>query len=284
MKILSIPNKICKRYKAFRKHPLTKRNSLAALIRYFKFNATQFFFKGPRVYNWISGLKFYAEKGDAGLVANIYYKLFDYEESMFLLSRLQPGDLFIDVGANLGHFSMLAAGISKARVLAIEPIPSTFEKLERNIALNKLGHLVSCINKGLGEKQGTLRFLTDRTVMNRVALDRENNTLDVEVCTLDELLEGKEAVFLKIDVEGFELPVLKGATKTLSKASLKYLMLEFNNSGTKYGYSDGEVYEFVTNYGFRPIHYDVKENRSIFTSGYNTQKFNTLFLREEICE
>lgn len=249
--------------------------------RYVCFNASQTLFPKSRVYKWIDNLKFNAEKGDAGLVGNIYFKVFDYEESMFLMRTLKPNELFVDVGANLGHFSLLAAGPARAEVIAIEPIPSTYRKLERNVKLNKLDERIRCLNIGLGEREGNLRFLKDRTVMNRVALEGEEGTIEIAVYSLDQILKGKDPVFLKIDVEGFEYPVLKGAHQVLSNPSLMYLMLEFNDSGTKFGYSDSEVFELVTSYGFAPIRFDVTENKISFTSGYNTQKFNTLFVRKE---
>ncbi len=100
------------------------------------------------MYNWINGLKFYAEKGDAGLVGNIYYKLMDYEDSMFLIDSLKKDELFVDVGANLGHFSLLASGICKAKSIAIEPIKTTMDKLNRNIKLNNLTSYINFINIG----------------------------------------------------------------------------------------------------------------------------------------
>lgn len=274
-------SKIRKRYDAFKRHDLTRDNSMAALIRYLRFNISQRLFPKRRIYKWIRGLRFYAEKGDAGIVPNIYYKLFDYEESMFLLNRLKPEQLFIDVGANVGHYSLLAAGGCRAKVIALEPIPETFEKLKANTQLNKLEELIDCRNLGVGDQAGALYFYNDRTVMNRVAPGKLANTLEVAVNTLDALLEGRDPTFIKIDVEGYELPVLKGAKTILANPSIKYLMLEFNESGKKYGYTDSEVYDTVSSYGFFPVRYLVEEDRTERLDSYNTHKFNTLFVRDD---
>lgn len=81
--------------------------------------------------NWIHGPQFYARKGDAGIVANNYFGLFEFEDSMFALQFLRSQDTFLDVGANLGHYSILVSGIHNCSSIAIEPIPSTFQQLKK---------------------------------------------------------------------------------------------------------------------------------------------------------
>lgn len=272
--------RIALRYNAIKKHPLTKKAPLKGLFRYLLFNVSQKINKKPKVFNWIQGLKFYAQKGDAGLVGNIYYKLMDYEDSMFIIDHLSKGDTFVDVGANLGHYTMLASGICKAKSIAIEPIQSTIKKLEKNIALNKLEEQVTILNCGVGDKKGTLNFTTDRTVMNSVALKESNTTTKVDVRTLNDILENENPTCIKIDVEGYEYNVLKGATTILNKPSLKYLLLEFNNSGAKFNITDDTVFNEILSYNFKPIRYNVETKEMIPIESYNTDKFNTLFFRE----
>ncbi|AXG71344.1 methyltransferase FkbM domain protein [Kordia sp. SMS9] len=279
--IQKILKKLKKRRKKFQSHPLINGNANGALFRYIKFNVIQTIRPKDRVYKWIHGLKFYAKKGDAGIVSNIYIKLADYEDSMFVMQHLDENDLFVDIGANVGHFSLLASGVSKARTIAIEPIPNTYQKLLRNIKLNALEEKVRCLNIGLGEETGELKFTKGFDVMNRVALENENiPTISVPIEKLDDVLKNETPTFLKIDVEGFEFFVLKGATETLQKPSLKYILLEFNNSGDKFGITDAQVFEFVTSFGFKPISYDVAEEKIALESSFRTDKFNTIFMRE----
>ena len=181
MKIKYIYNKFYKRVEDFKNHPLTKSNVSGALIRYIRFNIIQNLNSKPRIYNWINNLKFYAQKGDAGMVANIYFKLFDYEDSMFLLRHLKQNDLFVDVGANVGHYTLLAAGICNAEVIAFEPIPSTFSKLEKNLDLNNLSLKVTVYNIGIGEEDSILNFTKHNDVMNSVALNYETDVVKVQV-------------------------------------------------------------------------------------------------------
>ena len=84
--------KIKKRYQSFKEHPLTKNRPMEALIRYLRFNIVQSLFPKARVYRWIEPLKFYAEKGDSGIVANIYIKMIDYEGYCLFLLRLPPDE------------------------------------------------------------------------------------------------------------------------------------------------------------------------------------------------
>lgn len=279
--IKTVLKKLKKRRKKFASHPLMKGNANGALFRYIVFNTIQTLKPKARVYNWIQGLKFYAKKGDAGIVSNIYIKLADYEDSMFLMKHLDANELFVDIGANVGHFSLLASGIAKAKTIAIEPIPNTYEKLVKNIQLNHLEAFVTCLNIGLGEKVGELKFTKGFDVMNRVALENENvPTMTIPVKKLDDILKDEQPTFLKIDVEGFEYFVLKGATETLNKSSLKYILLEFNDSGSKFGISDQKVFDFVTSFGFKPLVYDVENDNITIEKSFRKDKFNTIFIRE----
>ncbi|WP_282147596.1 FkbM family methyltransferase [Algibacter lectus] len=272
-------SRIVLRYNTIKAHPLTKYASLKGLYRYLIFNLSQTIKKRPQVYDWINGLQFYAEKGDAGIVGNIYYKLMDYEDSMFLLDHLKKEDLFVDVGANLGHYTLLASGICQSKTIAIEPIVTTLIKLKNNIVLNNLEKKVSVLAMGVGDAKETLNFTTNNTVMNTVSLTENSNTVKIEVDTLDSILENQAPSFIKIDVEGYEYKVLKGASHVLQQPQLKFLLIEFNNSGAKFNLKDEDVFELITQNGFKPIRYNPisKEIRTI--KSYNRDKFNTLFIR-----
>eukprot|EP01034_Spumella_vulgaris_P002103 gene2103-2739_t len=71
---------------------------------------------------------------------------------------LRPEDTFVDVGANIGVYSVLASGITGAKSLSFEPIPSTFANLKRNINYNNLQDRSELYNLGVGDKEETLIF------------------------------------------------------------------------------------------------------------------------------
>jgi len=276
MIILKTYQKILVRMEAFKKHPLTKDNVGTALFKYCKFHIYQILYPKTRIYTFFGGLKFYAKRGEAGIVANVYYTLFDYEELMFLIHHLKKNDLFVDIGANVGHFSLLAAGICKAAVISIEPVPETFQKLNNNISLNKLDSKVQTLNVGVAEQNGTLKFTDGSGVMNSVSTD--SNGIEVEVKTLDDILYQKSPRFLKIDVEGYEYFVLKGAKHVLKNPDLKFIIIKFNFSVSKYGHENSEIFEILTNHNFVPIAYNVVTKEFKEMDSFNTDKFNTIFI------
>lgn len=282
--INKIISKVRQRVKAFKNHPMTKDEVGSALYRYLSFNLIQRIYPKERIYNFIGGMKFYAQKGEAGIVANIYYKLFDYEESMFLIDNLKENDLFVDIGANVGHFSLLAAGMCKANVIAFEPIPQTFKRLNRNVSLNNLIDKIETVNIGIGKEDDILNFTTNRGVMNSVASANDAQVIEIQVKKLDDVLKNKFPVFLKIDVEGYEYFVLQGASEVLSSKSLKFIIIELNFSTSKYGYANEKIFELLSLNDFIPIEYDAETKEMKILPGYNKDKFNTIFIKKDAIE
>lgn len=274
--MIRVIHKIKKRYSKFKDHPLTKNEPLKALTRYLKFNLFTYFSNKPRIYNWINGLKFYAQRGDAGIVPNIYFKLFDFEDSMFISSKLTSEDVFVDVGANVGHFTMLAAK-NQVKVFAFEPIKKTFNKLEKNIKLNGLQDSVVLYNLGVGNKNETLEFIIDKDVMNSVATRISSQNVQIEVVQLDDKLKGINPTMLKIDVEGYEWFVLEGAKNILSSNELKYILIEFNNSGQKFGKEDILIHDLLLKYNFYPFCYNPESSKLQRIDSFRKDKFNTLY-------
>ena len=135
---------------------------------------------------------------------------------------VQRDDICIDVGANTGAISLaLCQKVeTNGRVLSLEPGPPFFERMKKNIALNpSLKKQWSGFNLGLSDKAGTLNWLEDDLFPGNAGLLEKDGT-PVPVITLDELITKEKLPrvdFIKIDVEGMELEVLKGATETLKQ-------------------------------------------------------------------
>jgi FkbM family methyltransferase len=145
----------------------------------------------------------------------------------FLLHFLRPGDVFVDVGANVGAFSMLASGVVGAKSLALEPVPSTFSALKLNIAVNGLERMIDPFPVAAGPRLGYVRLSTDRGPQNRVVADSYSGaSAEVRVMSLDAVVENACLALLKVDTEGSEGSVLEGASKTLLKPTLKAVLLE----------------------------------------------------------
>ena len=97
---------------------------------------------------WLNNLRYYISLGYSGIIVNYYFFIDDYEESIFLIHYLTDKDLFIDVGSNHGHYTMISSGICYSKSISIEPAKKTFDRLKINIELNKLSN-VKLYNVGI---------------------------------------------------------------------------------------------------------------------------------------
>lgn len=142
-----------------------------------------------------------------------------YEKEMLVaLGRLlSKGDLVVDAGANIGNHSIFFAKCVGCRVIAFEPVISTFSLLRKNIVLNDVESLVDARNVGLGSHGGKARIASfDPANIGGTSLSIEAEG-DIEIATLDELIPEDRVALLKVDVEGMDLDVLKGAQKLLRR-------------------------------------------------------------------
>ncbi|MFB9271733.1 MULTISPECIES: FkbM family methyltransferase [Flavobacteriaceae] len=270
--------KIRKRAKQFKKHPITKRNRARALMSYIFFNIVVLF-KNEIIYNWLGGLKIYIRKGDAGIVGNLYFGLYEFNESMFLLHFLREDDVFLDIGSNLGHYSLLASGIHKCKSIAIEPIPKTYKQLLRQINLNNLAGYIKALNIGVSSENLEMYFSTNRGTMNRIVTKGYNNSIKIPVKTVDSIIN-EDINLIKIDVEGYEKFVLLGCKETLQKSSLKAIIIEINESGNIYNIKNEEIENILFAHGFIPFKYDPINRKLINLNSYNKEQFNTIFIRD----
>ncbi|MFN0050331.1 MAG: FkbM family methyltransferase [Cytophagales bacterium] len=190
-----------------------------------------------------------------GATGNLYFGLHEFEDMAFLLHYLRAEDLFIDAGANVGSYTVLASGHVRCKTMAFEPIPTTFQHLVNNIGINRMNDRVEAFNKGLGKEIGSLHFTKSLDTVNHIATESEENTLLVEVDFLDHVLEGDCPSLIKIDVEGFETEVLYGAQATLKNPALKAIIIELNGSGARYGFDENEIHLKFLSLGFKPYNY-----------------------------
>jgi FkbM family methyltransferase len=231
----------------------------------------------------VNGAKFFVRTGETGLTQNIYTGLNDFEDMGFMLHFIRPGDLFVDVGANAGSYTILAGAARGASVFAIEPVPATFERLRKNIGLNGLDTRVKCLNIGAGSERGVIRFTSGMDTVNHVlaAGEDEQNSIPVDILPLDSVLVGETPALLKIDVEGYETLVIAGAKEILGKQSLKGVIMELNGSGARYGWDEADILQVMNDFGFTTYRYHPFERRLEKLRGKSTSCNNTLFLRDE---
>lgn len=267
-----------KTIKTILNHPLNKNRKVKALFTFFLRAIIIRIHKHPIVYPFINGTSLVVEKGMSSAELQIYCGLYDFEEMILMMHFLRENDNFVDVGANIGVYSVLASGVSKANSFAFEPIPSTFNRLKRNINYNYINDKVKLFNNGVGDKKETLFFTNSLDAVNHVITEMTSDSIQVDVDTLDNFLQNNPADFLKVDVEGFEEMVLKGAKNLLSNQRLKIVLIETNGLTNNYNSSDDGIFNTLTSFGFEPYNYNPKKRELVKMIELNPA--NTIFCRD----
>jgi FkbM family methyltransferase len=187
-------------------------------------------------------------------VWTIYDGVHEWEELQFCLRYLRPGDHFVDVGANVGVFSTLVGTrIAGVRITAVEPFPPVREDLLANLALNDLSSdVVTVVDSALSDAPGEATFeVLDRDVLNRLAPGDGGTTgITVPVTTLDALVGDDPPALIKIDVEGSELLVMKGARGLLGDGPGPVLLFEHAGYCAHFGITPAEVRAFLREVGY----------------------------------
>lgn len=151
-----------------------------------------------------------------------YFGAWEPNLTTWIKRTLLPGKVFIDVGANIGYFSVLASGIvgPSGKVIAIEPAPQTYERLSYHVAINRMTN-VRLINEaafGPGEATTIKLYVADERNVGATSIaprwsPSESRTASVTARPLASMLSADEihrARVIKIDVEGAEAEVVKG--------------------------------------------------------------------------
>lgn len=263
-------------------HPINSRQPARALFRLLAWQLRARTRRGPFVHEWVNGSKLYARRGETGVTGNVYCGLHEFADMAFLLHLLRPGDQFVDVGANSGSYTVLASAAVGARSTAFEPVPAAFQRLEANVRLNNVAGRVSCHNLGLAGSPGMLRFTSGSDTTNHAIAEGERDltSIEVRVTTLDEALV-HAPLLMKIDVEGYETPVIDGATNTLRNSSVKALIVELNGASNHYGLDEGVLLQRLLDFGFSTYSYDPLARELLSLHGKNLTEGNTLFVRDE---
>ncbi|MBC5773482.1 FkbM family methyltransferase [Pontibacter sp. KCTC 32443] len=262
-------------------HQLTRKNRINALIRFIKWQIGSRLNPYPVVYPFVEDTYLVVERGMTGATGNLYTGLHEFSDMGFLLHFLREDDLFVDVGANIGSYSILASGVCKAKTIAIEPSTVTYNRLMRNVRVNGLESLITTLNIGLGGENTSMFFTKSLDTINHIVTDAESigEKEKIDIITLDSIIINvNQPLLLKIDVEGFEAQVLKGATHTLSNPNLKAIIIELNGSGLRYSYNEDDIRMQLKEAGFRSFSYN-PFSRNLTRKSTNLNH-NELYIRD----
>lgn len=236
------------------RHPLCRDRPLSGIARFARWQIGSRLVPGPVAVDFVNGSKLLAMPGMTGATGNVYVGLHEFEDMAFVLHFLRPEDLFVDVGANIGSYTVLAGAGAGARSISFEPDSAAYTWLCRNIGVNELGGRADPRRAAVGSREGELSFSTGGDTVNHVLSETEaragGNAQTVRQTTLDAALAGERPVMLKIDVEGYETEVLRGAASILADPSLRCVIMEQLGGGARYGFDEDELGRKMRDQGF----------------------------------
>lgn len=259
-------------------HPCNKDHKLKTLARILWWKINRIFFKLPCIVELIPNIKMICYPNDSlysTLV--VYLRLPEYGEVQLLLNILKTNDNFIDVGANIGVYSLLASSkIKEGKVFSFEPSPKILPQLNENIVLNQKESSIDVIEKAVSDRIGLIDFdITSNPDYNHISYSFGNESaLRVATITLDKFVSDNNLKYIKlikIDVEGAELMVLKGLQKSFEKRKVTSLIVEVSNwTISRFGITVEDIVNFLRAYGFgiymfnkdfKLVNFSVNENR-----------------------
>jgi FkbM family methyltransferase len=167
-------------------------------------------------------------------IQDMYVSMSSHEEEILEHFTPKEGDVIIDIGAAFGFYTILASKMigPKGKVIAIEPQPESFQMLNSNIKLNKLNN-VKTLNYAVYSNETKLQLYSSYSVLPERAGNNTSDYIEINCNKLDNLISQIEKIdkvnWIKIDVEGTELEVLKGAHNILSKNKDIALLIEIHN-------------------------------------------------------
>jgi len=240
------------------RHPLNRRGPWRALWRFTSWQIATRLGAASIAVPFVDDTRLLVARGMRGATGNVYCGLHEFEDMAFVLHALRPSELFVDVGANVGSYSVLAAGVVGAQVLAFEPAPRAYQALADNLRLNNLESLVEARQQGVGARAGELRFTTGLDTINHVVTATEGGSAaaEVPIVTLDAVLVPTRPCMIKIDVEGYESAVVAGAQRTLRSPDVLAVLMELNGSGVRYGFDEARLHDSMLGFGFHCARYD----------------------------
>lgn len=268
-----------KRYGILGIIPLIKHAIKYYFIKYF---TNKYFYK-RKIYNY----QLYLRLSDPGLSRDLAIRGTREEQLKFIIDKeVASGNVILDVGANIGYYSIMLANIvgSNGKIYALEPEPTNYQTLEKNITLNKLENIIEPYQMGASDTN-LPKFLYRSKYSNMhsfilpendiIDIKNPKSQIEIKMTNLSDFISNKEPIdMLRMDIEGYEVEVLLGLQdaiknntwtgKILFECHFKKYnethniknKLEFlfdNGYKTRYVTSTDERKPRIRNLGYKPI-------------------------------
>jgi FkbM family methyltransferase len=214
------------------KHDINFGNFLYTAFEFFRLdNSVLVVFTSPKY-----GYKFYSRitrKVNNFSVPDVYESMVAHEDDIVEHFSPKIGDVVIDAGAAFGFYTIMASKRvgQQGKVVAIEPQPNILEMLNRNIKLNNLANIIT-LNYAVYSQKTRVKLYSSYSIIQERAAQSLQSYIEVSADTLDNLLRQvdiDEVNWIKVDVEGAELEVLKGAVGILSRSRDIALLVEVHS-------------------------------------------------------
>ncbi|MCL6442184.1 MAG: FkbM family methyltransferase [Alicyclobacillus sp.] len=200
------------------------------------------------------GGRLYAHAHDQGIMPQLVSDgVFEVGLSNFLIKNLKPGHTFIDVGANIGYFTVLSGLLvgHQGRVIAFEASERNFALLRDNVGMNMINPHTEIHNKAIYSESTTLKFYLSEKWAGANSINRHDNEyfkyfsndrvseVEVQSTTLDETIRRLDSVnLIKIDIEGAEYHAFLGMKESLTNGKVNSVVFELNKRMLKNYWSD----------------------------------------------
>jgi len=213
--------------------------------------------EGPVICSTLYDVDMLVDPKPQNIVEHSIYNLGAFEAGTLtvLKNKLSKGAVFLDVGANIGFISCVIARFlgENGFIYSIEPHPDTFKILKQNITINNIENIYA-FQIALGERISEMDLYDDpRGDRGSASLippygRSEIHGVKVKITTIDRLIEHKtikSPTMIKIDVEGFELQVLRGAKNLLNSSKAPTLCVEYSLNNPQFGGNTFDIYKFI---------------------------------------
>jgi FkbM family methyltransferase len=206
-----------------------------------------------------TGIKLTCQRDDkrAAPLEILNFGRLEAEEADATRRLVRDGDTVFDIGANMGWYSLtLAALFKRLAVHAFEPVPATFARLQKHVALNGLGRRVHLHRFGFSDQRGDFSFFFDpKNSVNASGADLggKGRKVRCRLETLDEFARRRRVDFIKCDVEGGELLVFRGGMKTLARDYPVIFTEMLRKWSAAFGYHPNDIIDLLAKLGYRPF-------------------------------
>lgn len=247
-------------------HPLNKKHKINTIGRILWWKANQLFFHLPVVIILNNNkMQFICPFTSSYGSLVVYCNLPEYQEMKFLERILKSNSVFIDVGANIGVYTILAAAkIKKGKIYSFEPVATVLDDLYRNIRLNDLEDRVQVVEKVASDKTGYSEFIAeDISEYSHISSNKTASSLSMPSIRLDDFCRNKKIGFvdvIKIDVEGAEFKVLKGLEGYLKKGKVGILIIELNRTNQLFGKNSNEIIDYLSKLDYHVFKFNEKNS------------------------